>query len=346
MKFSLFVHMIRDNPEQSYTKLYEDFIDLCQIADQSNMRAIWTGEHHAMNYAIAPNPFITIADLCRYTKKIQLGTGTLIVPFWHPLKLAGEAAMTDVLSNGRLELGLARGAYLYEYDRIIPGMDAMEAGLRMREIIPTLQKLWKGDYAHEGKYFQFPSSTSIPKPLQPNGPPIWVAARDPNSFEFAIANDWHVQVTPLWKGLEEIERLKNIFNETYLKFPNKPKPLSMVLNHCYIGGNDEDIQKGSVAVSKFYNNFGAWFKNDRAVVQGTLDPLTQAELDSNAMCSPQEMLKNQNIGSLQDVIDNVKRYEDLGFDEYSIWIDSHLSIEDKKVFLDRFISDVMPRFGS
>ena len=168
--------MIRDNADQSYTQLYEDFICLCQMADQSDMRAIWTGEHHAMNYAIAPNPFITIADLCRYTKKIQLGTGTLIVPFWHPIKLAGEAAMTDVLSNGRLELGLARGAYLYEYDRIIPGMDAMEAGLRMREIVPTLQKLWKGDYAHDGKYFQFPSTTSIPKPLQDNGPPIWIAA--------------------------------------------------------------------------------------------------------------------------------------------------------------------------
>ena len=54
--------------------------------------------------------------------------------------------------------------------------------------------------------------------------------------------------------------------------------------------------------------------------------------------------KNQNIGTLNEVIDNIKRYEDLGFDEYSIWIDSHLSIEDKKIFLDRFISDVMPRF--
>jgi|TARA_B110000483_G_scaffold67383_1_gene84292 alkanesulfonate monooxygenase SsuD/methylene tetrahydromethanopterin reductase-like flavin-dependent oxidoreductase (luciferase family) len=346
MKFSLFVHMIRDNPEQSYTKLYEDFISLCQMADESDMRAIWTGEHHAMNYAIAPNPFITITDLCRYTKKIQLGTGTLIVPFWHPLKLAGEAAMTDVLSNGRLELGLARGAYLYEYDRLVPGMDAMEAGLRMREIVPTLQKLWKGDYAHKGTYFQFPSATSIPKPLQPNGPPIWVASRDPNSFEFAIANDWHVQVTPLWKGLEEITRLKKIFDETYVQYPKKPKPLSMMLNHCYIGNNDEDIQKGAIAVSKFYNNFGAWFKNDRSVTQGSIDPLTQEELDNNKMCSPQEMRKNQNIGTLQEVIDNVKRYEDLGFDEYSLWIDSHLSVEDKKVFLSRFIDEVMPKFSS
>ena len=75
-----------------------------------------------------------------------------------------------------------------------------------------------------------------------------------------------------------------------------------------------------------------------------MDPLTQEELDNNEMCSPNEMKKNQNIGTLNEVIDNIKRYEDLGFDEYSIWIDSHLSIEDKKVFLDRFITDVMPRF--
>ena len=102
MKFSLFVHMIRDNPDQSYSKLYEDFIELCQMADQSEMRAIWTGEHHAMNYAIAPNPFITIIYLCRSTKKIKLGTGTLIVHFWHPIKLEGEAAMTVVLSNSCL----------------------------------------------------------------------------------------------------------------------------------------------------------------------------------------------------------------------------------------------------
>ena len=253
--------------------------------------------------------------------------------------------MTDVLSNGRLELGLARGAYLYEYDRLVPGMDAMEAGLRMREIVPTLEKLWQGDYAHEGKYFQFPSTTSIPKPLQKKGPPIWIAARDPNSHEFAIANDWHVQVTPLWKGLDEITRLKNVFDDSCEKFPNKPKPLSMILNHCYIGTDHNDIEKGAVAVSKFYNNFGAWFKNDRSVSQGTLDPLTQEEINNNEMCSPQEMLKNQNIGTLQEVIDNVKRYEDLGFDEYSIWIDSHLSIEDKKIFLEKFISEVMPKFS-
>ena len=73
--------------------------------------------------------------------------------------------MTDIITKDRLELGIARGAYNFEYERLMPGMDAMEAGGRMRELVPAVQKLWKGDYAHDGKYTQFPSTTSAPKPL-------------------------------------------------------------------------------------------------------------------------------------------------------------------------------------
>ena len=80
----------------------------------------------------------------------------MIAPFWHPIALAGEAAATDLMTKGRLEIGIARGAYSYEYERIMPGMDAWEAGQRMRETAPTLRKLWQGDYAHEGEFFSFP----------------------------------------------------------------------------------------------------------------------------------------------------------------------------------------------
>ena len=128
MKFSLFAHMERVDHDHPYSQLYDDFITLCTMADEGGMHAIWTGEHHGMNFTIAPNPFITIADLARRTKQIRLGTGTVVAPFWHPIKLAGEAAMTDIICDGRLELGIARGAYSYEYERLMPGMDAWGAG--------------------------------------------------------------------------------------------------------------------------------------------------------------------------------------------------------------------------
>ena len=158
--------MERLDAEQDHKTLYEEFVALCEIADKGGMHAIWTGEHHGMDFTIAPNPFITIADLARRTTNVRLGTGTVIAPFWHPIKLAGEAAMTDLICDGRLDIGIARGAYSFEYERLLPGLDAWGAGQRMRELIPAVQKLWEGDYAHDGEFYQFPSTTSAPKPVQ------------------------------------------------------------------------------------------------------------------------------------------------------------------------------------
>ena len=78
----------------------------------------------------------------------------------------------------------------------------------MRELIPAVKGIWAGDYAHDGEFFKFPSTTSAPKPLQQPNPPIWVAARDPNSHEFAVANGCNVQVTPLWQGDDEVLELR------------------------------------------------------------------------------------------------------------------------------------------
>ena len=63
MRFSLFVHMERVSDLQTQKQLYDEMIELCQIADQGGMHAIWTGEHHAMNFTIAPNPFINLVDI-------------------------------------------------------------------------------------------------------------------------------------------------------------------------------------------------------------------------------------------------------------------------------------------
>ena len=107
MEFSLFAHMERLTPEQPHDVLYEEFIGLCQVADQGGMRAIWTGEHHGMNFTIAPNPFLNLIDVARHTKSVRLGTGTIVAPFWHTIRLAGEAAMADIITQGRLDLGVA-----------------------------------------------------------------------------------------------------------------------------------------------------------------------------------------------------------------------------------------------
>ncbi|RED18042.1 LLM class flavin-dependent oxidoreductase [Pontivivens insulae] len=343
MEFSLFVHMERLGSDEPQEKLQEEFIALCKMADDAGMRAIWTGEHHGMDFTIAPNPLMTLVNLAHHTKNVRLGTGTIVAPFWHPIKLAGEAASADLMTGGRIELGVARGAYSYEYERLMPGLDAWEAGQRMREIAPLLPKLWQGDCAHEGEFFSFPPTTSAPKPAQSDGPPIWIAARDPNSHEFGVHNGFNIQVTPLWQGMAEIETLMGRFNDACATYDG-PRPKIMLLHHTYVAADAEDAELGAQQLSRFYNYFGAWFQNKRPVQQGQIAEISDDEIAANQMMSKENLALDLTIGTAASVTDRLRRYEDLGYDEYSFWIDSGMSFERKKASLARFIDDVMPQF--
>lgn len=345
MKFSLFVHMERTDPAKSHTDLFHELTELVQIAETGGFEAAWIGEHHGMEFTIAPNPFINIAYLAGQTRSIRLGTGTIIAPFWHPIKLAGEAALTDIATGGRLDIGIARGAYSFEYERLMPGMDAWTAGQRMRELVPTLRRLWDGDYAHQGEFWSFPATTSTPKPRQTPYPPLWVAARDPNSHEFAVVNGCNVQVTPLAAGDGEVASLMERFNTACAAHPETPRPKVMLLQHSFVADSAAEADRLSHDLSNFYCTFGAWFKNQRPIRQGFIEPLTEQDMAGMPMYAPDVIRRNLVIGQPDEVIARLSGYKALGYDQYSLWIDSGLSHERKKKSLELFIRNVMPAFA-
>ena len=344
MKLSLFLHMERVSADDSQEKLYDEMLELCEMADEGGLHAIWTGEQNGMNFTNAPNPLINLVDIAHRTKHVRLGTGTIIAPFTHPIRLAGEAAMTDLITKGRLDLGIARGAYSFEYERLMPGMDAWGAGQRMRELVPAVKALWQGDYEHKGEFWSFPSTTSSPQPKQQPHPPIWVAARDPNSHEFAVKNGCHVQCTPLHQGEEEISRLITTFKAACREYsPEQPLKI-MLLQHGFVAEDEVDAQQAAEELNHFYNYFGAWFKNERPVRKGLIKPLTEEEIAANTYYSAEAMRKNLAIGNPDQVIARLKNYEAMGYDEYALWLDSGMSFERKKASLERFIKYVVPAF--
>lgn len=344
MKFSLFAHMETLSATNDWKRLHAEFLELCLMAEDAGFEAVWTGEHHGMNFTVAPNPFLNLVDLARRTKRVRLGTGTVVAPFWHPIKLAGEAAMTDILTDGRLDIGLARGAYNFEYERLGGGMDAWRAGQHLREIVPAIKGLWAGDYAHEGDCWSFPATSATPKPLQQPHPPLWIAARDPNSHAFAVASGCNVQVTPLWQGDEEVETLMQRFEQACTEHPQPQRPKIMLLRHTYVGSGEADLAEASAALSRYYCYFGAWFRNERPVNQGSILTLSDEELAANEMFAPDKMRRQNVVGTPEEVTERLKRYEALGFDQYALWVDSLMPFEKKKASLQRFIDRVLPAF--
>jgi flavin-dependent trigonelline monooxygenase, oxygenase component len=98
-------------------------------------------------------------------------------------------------------------------------------------------------------------------------------------------------------------------------------------------------------VNRFYNYFGAWFKNERPITQGLMAPISDEEMAAHPFYSPAAMRANNVIGPAEEVISRLKAYEALGYDEYSFWIDTGMSFARKKASLERFIAEVMPAFA-
>ncbi len=118
-----------------------------------------------------------------------------------------------------------------------------------------------------------------------------------------------------------------------------------MLRHTYVGSDEADLQQAAREISVYYNYFGAWFKNERPISQGLIERLSEEDIVANAMYAPDVMRRNNVVGTADEVIGRLKRYEALGYDEYSFWIDTGMSFERKKASLQRFIAGVMPAFA-
>ena len=112
-----------------------------------------------------------------------------------------------------------------------------------------------------------------------------------------------------------------------------------------MAADSNEADRAAKTLSRYFNYFGAWFQNKRPVVQGLIETLPEEEIANNKMMSAENLRRDLTIGTADEVIDMIKRYEDLGYDEFSYWIDSGMSAEQKRVSLARFIDDVMPAFS-
>lgn len=346
MRFSLFAHMERWDESVSHRELFENLAELTKVAEAGGFGTVWIGEHHSMEYTVSPNPMMLLSYLAGQTSTIRLGAGTIIAPFWSPIRAAGEAALLDVISEGRCEMGIARGAYQFEFDRMAGGLPASDGGKYLRELVPAVKKLWAGDYAHEGDIWQFPVSTSVPKPVQQEGPPIWIAARDPDSHNFAVSQGCNVMVTPLMKGDEEVLDLTNKFKAALENNPDVPRPELMALRHTFVHSADQPDAwvPAAEAISKFYRTFASWAFGKTAPTNGFLPPAPLEQFAERPEFALDSLHQTAMIGTPDVVIERIRYYESIGVDEYSYWIDNSMSHEDKLASLRLFIDEVVPAF--
>lgn len=342
MKFHLAINLERMDDTTSMPDVRDHTIAMVKMADKAGFEIAWAAEHHAIEMTIAPNPFQIMTWWADHTDNIRLGCGVANASYWHPINLAGEAALVDVLSGGRLELGLGAGAYQREFDRMRPGLSQKDGHKYMQEMLPLVRALWEGDVAHHGEHWQFPKATACPKPLQ-DKVPMWVAARSPGTFDYAVENDCNVMCWPLTLPFEEAENYKQLLDSAIVKAGEWNGTFAL-MRHTSVYDNEADRAATLSGVRNALGKFGNLMMQKGDVVNGFPENIPLADLEGNARVDPTMLEENLVFGSPEQVIAKLKAYEALGVDSFIYYASMGLDMDVQKRSMELFITKVMPEF--
>ena len=344
MKFSIAVNLERSSPQQDSRQVLREMLELVRLAEAGGFEIAWAAEHHTIELMAGPNPFTILMHWAAHTSRIRLGTAVVVAPYWHPIRVAGEAALVDLYSDGRLELGLGRGAFQYEFDRMAGGMDQREGGRHLREMLPVLRGLWRGDFEHHGEIWRFPHATSVPKPLQQPHPPIWVAARDPETFAWAMASGANIMATPLSRPHAEVAILGQRFADTQAKLAVQ-RPRFMMLRRSCVYRHEDDWEIPVQVSAEHNRRFENLFRNVGAVDNGFPELAAWEQIANKDDYKPETIRDSLMFGTPQQVVARLSDYQAAGVDNFCYGASFGLPHGVAMRSLELFITEVMPHFA-
>lgn len=175
--------------------VYERALDRIDVMDRSGYDAVWLAEHHFSGYSVCPSVHLMAMHIAGRTKNLRIGTAVTLAAFYHPLRIAEEVALLDVLSGGRINWGAGRGFDPTEF--AVFGVPPDESTARFREAVEIVLAAWSSErLTYDGQFFKYKDVEVLPKPRQRPHPPAWVAASSLGAVEWAASRGLSILMDP------------------------------------------------------------------------------------------------------------------------------------------------------
>ena len=310
MDFNHFLTSYMPDPNVGSKIHFKNMVDQSILAEKLGYKTVSIPEHHLINLLMMPSPLQMAVKIASLTKNISVSTSVAVLPLHDMRTYAGEVSTADILTDGRLILGVARGAFPWEMERL--GTPIEQSKEKFIESLEVLQKLLaEEEVSFKGKYYNFDALTIMPRPItQPV--PIMIAAMDPKSIKSAASRGFHVQSTVLSGTKELLMERVNAFKEGCEELGEKGKLLKLSMQRMmFVAKDQDDVEKKNRLAYEYYKRFDNMFTGPGKVKNGNIVPLPRKQ-------SFEEMKENLLICTVNELIDKLSIYAEAGVDEFII----------------------------
>ena len=339
MKFC--VQLSCDYPQKDYgaERVYGDMLDQAQLCDSLGYDAVSITEHHLVNCLMMPAPLTFAVKIAAMTQQLKILTSVVVLPLHDMRVYAGEVVVADTLCDGRLYLGVGRGAFAYEMGRM--GVAMEETRKKFDESLDVLQALLsEEDVSWDGEYYQFDPLTIMPRPVRPGGPPMMMAVMNPPGIHACTKRGFHIQTTPLSGNHQLLVDQVEAFTSAKEEMDGKGDHLTMTLSRVgHVARSEAERQRKVEQAHRYYGRFDNIFTGPGTVDQGMIREIPcETPID--------ELEKSLLVGSPQKIIDQLGVYADLGIDRMILNMNFGLAAEDTLDSIQQFAEEVMPHFAA
>jgi len=310
MNFNHFLTSYMPDPTIGSKKHFKNMIDQAIVAENLNYKTVSIPEHHLVNLLMMPSPLQMAVKIASVTKKINISTSVVVLPLHDMRTYAGEVATADILTDGRLTLGVGRGAFRWEMDRL--GSPISQSKENFKESLEVLKLLLnEKDVSWNGKYYNFDTITIMPRPIS-NPVQIMIAAMDPVSIKDAASRGFHVQSTVLSGTKEILLERTSAFKEGCKLLGEKGKLLKLSMQRvAYAAKDEKDAEEKNNLAYEYYKRFDNMFTGPGVVNKGLIEPLPRDQ-------TLEQMKENLIICPVNEMIDKLSLYAEAGVDEFIV----------------------------
>jgi alkanesulfonate monooxygenase SsuD/methylene tetrahydromethanopterin reductase-like flavin-dependent oxidoreductase (luciferase family) len=352
MRFGSF-YFFQLPPGRSAEQVIHEELDEIVWAEELGFDRIWFTEHHFIEYGLSIDPAMLAAATAMRTERVRIGLAAAILPFHDPIRLAEQLAMVDIMSNGRLDVGVGRGNRPSEFAGYrIPQIESRE---RFEEVLAIMVKAWSEErFSFEGKFYRIPEVRVLPKPQQKPHPPLYMVCVGEDTIVKTAQRGIPMLNSVLNGPTDVLIRNRDLYLKTLKADGRSAAEIAALManwgvsRQVYVARTDAQALEEAREAEMWYQQALRRFlvPDDISKAHPTLQPAFRA-IDEKLSKVTWEALVRETLmfGSPDTVSRKVQEMVDMGVGEMMCWMNfGGLGYEKVRRSMELFSREVMPNF--